>query len=224
MHPKTFHGMKKVFVADNQYITRKGVIEILAENGCVSIQTVSGKKELIESLQSFPDSFVVLDYTLFDFRSVDEIYILNERFRAAKWLLFSTELSIDFLRQIYFSAPNFSILYKDSTENEILTGFSEFLSERRYICNIVSNALLNNLYKQNAETQKAHLTSTEQEILKDIASGKTTKEIAEARHVSVHTVVSHRKNIFRKIDVNNIHEATKYAVKAGLVDLSDYFI
>ena len=68
------------------------------------------------------------------------------------------------------------------------------------------------------------MTSTEQEILKDIASGKTTKDIAEARHISTHTVVSHRKNIFRKIEVNNVHEATKYAVKAGLVDLSDYFI
>jgi predicted esterase YcpF (UPF0227 family) len=52
----------------------------------------------------------------------------------------------------------------------------------------------------------------------------TAKEIADLRCLSFHTVNTHRKNIFRKIQVNNIHEATKYAVKAGLIDLVDYFI
>ena len=212
-----------MLIADNQYVTRRGVKVMLEEFGIKESQYVSDKKELIEKLRTYPESFVVLDYTLFDFRSVDELFIFNERFPDARWLLFSNELSSDFLRQVYFSAPNFSIIYKDSSENEINTGFSEFLEGRRYVCNLVSNALLNTLYKQSAEKQKAHLTSTEQEILKDIASGKTTKDIAEARHISTHTVVSHRKNIFRKIEVNNVHEATKYAVKAGLVDLSDYF-
>ena len=74
------------------------------------------------------------------------------------------------------------------------------------------------------QQQSAPLTATEKQILAAIASGKTTKEIAQERYVSTHTVVTHRKNIFRKIQVNNIHEATKYAVKAGLIDLVDYFI
>ncbi len=216
--------MKRILIADNQYITRKGITAILGEKEDCIIRHVSAKKELIEFLRDFPDSFVVLDYTLFDFRSIDELFILNTRFPNAQWMLFSVELSTEFLRQVYFNTPNFSILYKDSSESEITAGFSDFIRGQRVVCSIVSNALLNNLYKQNTEKQKANLTSTEQEILKDIASGKTTKEIAESRHISTHTVVSHRKNIFRKIDVNNIHEATKYAVKAGLVDLSDYFI
>ena len=216
--------MKRILIADNQYITRRGVWAILAEKEDCIIRNVSEKKELIDFLKDFPDSLVVLDYTLFDFRSIDELFILNTRFPNVQWMLFSVELSTEFLRQIYFNTPNFSILYKDSSQNEIIAGFSDFLNGQRIVCSIVSNALLNNLYKQNTEKQKANLTSTEQEILKDIASGKTTKEIAESRHISSHTVVSHRKNIFRKIEVNNIHEATKYAVKAGLVDLSDYFI
>ena len=51
----------------------------------------------------------------------------------------------------------------------------------------------------------------ETEILKDIALGMTTKEIAEKRISSFHTINTHRKNIFRKLGVNNAHEATKYA-------------
>ena len=41
---------------------------------------------------------------------------------------------------------------------------------------------------------------------------------------SFHTINSHRKNIFRKLGVNNAHEATKYAMKAGIVDLVEYYI
>ena len=41
---------------------------------------------------------------------------------------------------------------------------------------------------------------------------------------SVHTIISHKKNIFRKIEVNNVYEATKYALHAGLVDLMEYYI
>ena len=52
----------------------------------------------------------------------------------------------------------------------------------------------------------------------------TTKEIAEKRVSSFHTVNTHRKNIFRKLQVNNVHEATRYAFRAGLIDAAEYYI
>ena len=80
--------------------------------------------------------------------------------------------------------------------------------------------------KRAGEVKKSDnkLTVTEQEILKEIAMGKTTKEIAAKRFVSSHTIMTHRKNIFRKLNVNNIHEATKYAMRAGIVDMAEYYI
>ena len=69
-----------------------------------------------------------------------------------------------------------------------------------------------------------NLTVTEREILKLMALGKTTKEIAAERFLSVYTVMTHRKNIFRKLEVNNVHEATKYALRAGIVDVVEYYI
>jgi DNA-binding NarL/FixJ family response regulator len=49
------------------------------------------------------------------------------------------------------------------------------------------------------------------------------KEIAAARNSSVHTIITHKKNIFRKIDVHNTYEATHYALRTGLIVL-DYYI
>ena len=99
--------------------------------------------------------------------------------------------------------------------------------KERFICNHVSNLLLsgnNQSAAPHPTLQNALLTPAERSILKEIALGKTTKEIAAERNLSFHTVNSHRKNIFRKLNVNNAHEATKYAMKAGIVDLVEYYI
>jgi DNA-binding CsgD family transcriptional regulator len=68
------------------------------------------------------------------------------------------------------------------------------------------------------------LTNTEREIVIAIAMGKSTKEIAAERCSSVHTITTHRKNIFRKLGVNTAHEVTKYALRCGLVDSSEFYI
>jgi DNA-binding CsgD family transcriptional regulator len=78
--------------------------------------------------------------------------------------------------------------------------------------------------QQEEEAQPSILTDTEREIVKAIAQGKTTKEIAEERFSSVHTITTHRKNIFRKLNVNTAHEVIKYALRAGLVDSSEFYI
>lgn len=52
----------------------------------------------------------------------------------------------------------------------------------------------------------------------------TTKEIAQKRVSSFHTVNTHRKNIFRKLNVNNAYEAVRYALRAGIVDAAEYYI
>jgi DNA-binding NarL/FixJ family response regulator len=68
------------------------------------------------------------------------------------------------------------------------------------------------------------LTASEQLVLHEIAKGKTTKEIAFERNLSFHTINTHRKNIFRKLEVNNVHEAIKYALRTGIIDLTEYYI
>ncbi len=217
--------MNNIILADNQDITKLGwmyLIGQLAESK--KLNEVSEKKDLINLLLSDSDALVILDYTLFDFESINELIILQTRFPDTSWLLFSEELSDDFLRNLLYNTHSFSVLLKDDTIDEIRTGFKEALKGTRYICNHVSNVLLDNSKKSLARSPGQILTVTEQEILKEMALGKTTKEIALKRYVSVHTIMTHRKNIFRKIEVNNIHEATKYAMRAGIVDLAEYYI
>lgn len=179
------------------------------------------KAELMLALKDNDDTVVVLDYTSFDINDTDELLILQQRFTHTRWLLFSEDLSADFVRVLIASSMQFSILLKESPMSEIKEAMKFCIHGNRYICQRMTEVLL--APTQDVE-EKINLTKTETEILKDIALGMTTKEIAEKRFSSFHTVNTHRKNIFRKLNVNNVHEATKYALRAGLVDTAEYYI
>lgn len=223
---KTTSDQINVLLADNQYITAAGWKHLLnhwSEN--ISISEVSNKTELIRNLESSEINLVVLDYLLFDFNDLNVFNILQQRFSNVHWLFFSDEMSEDFVKQIILNSNNVSFLLKDSYTEEYHAFLKEFQKGNRYICTHISNLLLSSQYNNAvSKAKKVILTATETEILKEISLGKTTKEIAEKRHISVHTVMTHRKNIFRKIEVNSVHEATKYAMRAGIVEMAEYYI
>ena len=65
------------------------------------------------------------------------------------------------------------------------------------------------------------LPDRESEILVSVAKGMTNKEIADAHHISVHTVISHRKNITRKTGIKTVSGLTVYALLNNLIDQSE---
>lgn len=215
---------KNVIIADRQDITRIGIQSLISSSkGDFPVWAVDNKVELLKLLVAMPDALVILDYVLFDFTSADELLNAASKFDQSHWLLFSEELSEDFLRRVVLNCNSFSIVLKSNDLDEINTSLVHTLRGERFICSRVTNQLLQH-HKTASEKSDIILTATEKEILKEIASGKTTKEIAFNRNLSFHTVITHRKNIFRKLDVNNVHEAIKYAMRAGIVDVAEYYI
>ena len=210
-----------IILADNQDITRAGLLYVFEQLGVENVVTATDKAALLDKLRDNPCSVVILDYTLFDFSGDSELLILGERFKNAFLVLFSEELSLDFVRRMVGTSLSVSVLLKESPMSEITDCLKQALAHKRYICQRMLEMML---VPANTLESKVPLTKTETEILRDIALGMTTKEIAEKRFSSFHTVNTHRKNIFRKIEVNNVHEATKYAIKSGLVDTADYYI
>jgi len=212
----------KILLADKQDITRAGLSYVIQQLGKdVETKFTEDKAELMLALREDEDSLVILNYTLFDINDADELLILNQRFPETRWLLFSEDLSADFVRVLIASSMQFSILLKESPMMEIKEAIRYCMSGNRFICQRMTEVLL---APSHDKEEKVNLTKTETEILKDIALGMTTKEIAEKRFSSFHTVNTHRKNIFGKLGVNNVHEATKYALRAGLVDSAEYYI
>ena len=213
--------MAKYIIADNQEITRFAIDSLLKQDEDNQIYRASDKTSLVEQLKAHENAIVVLDYTLFDFADEDQLLIVSERFSLSQWLLFSEELTPQFLRRVIYSSHQFSIVFKDGPLKDLRDALQDMGHHQRFISQRALEVLIT---QQQDEEKPDLLTATEAEIVKAIAQGKTTKEIAEERFSSVHTITTHRKNIFRKLGVNTAHEVIKYAIRAGLVDPSEFYI
>jgi len=210
---------------DNQEITHLGMECLLHQLvNTAKIHCASAKKELHTLLHRYPSSVVILDYTLSDFNDVWELLNIVQRYPTTQWIVFSDELSDEFLTQIYVSSQTIGILLKDASVAECKLAIDLSLREERYI----NEKMIQNLSGKSKPTQrndeKKVLSETEQTILRLMSLGKTTKEIASERNLSFHTINTHRKNIYHKLEVNNLHEATKYALRAGILSVAEYMI
>ena len=215
--------MRHLILADNQAITRLGVKYLALEAGreLSSIKEAVGLQELSMMLSSYPDSVVIIDYTLFDC-TADQLWILKERFPQSVFVLFSDALSESFIRRMVLGGIQFSLLFKDSDVHEAAACLDEAGQGRQYICMKAKSWLYEK--ERDAVSDMPQLTMTEKEVLRSLTLGKTTKEIAAERFLSVYTVMTHRKNIFRKLNVNNAQEAIRYALRAGIVNVAEYCI
>ena len=214
--------MKNIIIADNQDITQAGMAYVLSKRDNISCRVARNKSELILLLSDCPEAVVILDYTLFDISSESDLLNIGQRFPLAHLILWSEELSVDFIRHLVNASNRISVLMKDAKMTEIEQCLDYVLQGQRFLCQHATNMILAPTVSVDNET--VALTKTETEILKEIALGATTREIAEKRFSSFHTVNTHRKNIFRKLGVNNVHEAIRYAMRSGLVDAAEYYI
>ena len=213
--------MRHYIIADNQELTRFALESLLKKDEENVVLRAFDKAELVALLVEHENAVVLLDYTLFDFADEDQLLIVAERFNLSQWILISDELTPQFIRRVVYSSHQFSMLFKDGPLSEVKDALRAVSRHTRYL----SQRALETIITQQQEEEKPDiLTQTEKEIVKLIAIGKTTKEIAAERFSSIHTVTTHRKNIFRKLGINTAHEAVKYALRAGLIDPSEFYI
>ena len=215
--------MKVCILADNQFVTNQGLNALCKEIGVEIVVWAKTMNELQEKLKAFPQAFVVLDYTLFDFASMQQMLNVRSAAKETCWLLFSSELSEHFLRYVLLSDPAINVVMKNDPEEEVRLALQSTADKTPYVCEYAEQVLRNDGLA-GAGAPPVCLTAMEKVILHEIARGKTTKEIAYEKNLSFHTVNSHRKNIFRKLEINNVHEAIKYAVRAGIFDVAEYYI
>ena len=213
--------MRNYIIADNQELTGYALQSLLKRDEGSAVFRAVDKAGLIELLKGHEDAVVFLDYTLFDFSDEDQLLIVAERFSLSEWILISDELTPQFIRRVVYSSHQFSLVFKDGPMSEIREALQAVSRHTRFLSQRALEAIIS---QQQDDEKPDILTATETEIVKAIAQGKTTKEIAAERFSSIHTVTTHRKNIFRKLGINTAHEAVKYALRAGLIDASEFYI
>ncbi|MDD4777595.1 MAG: response regulator transcription factor [Fermentimonas sp.] len=215
--------MGRVYIiADNQDITRLGLISLLKEYETqVNIVVVENYSKMLLMLRQFPESVVIVDYSLFDFSSTAHFLNIKSGAKESSWLLFSDEPEVRFLRQLLQSDSTISVVLKHNSKSSILDAIMCVAENEVYWCDFAESVMKAGVPQSKVPDK---LTPSEANILREIALGKTTKEIAVEKNLSFHTVNTHRRNIYRKLGVNSVNEVTRYALQAGLIDQLEYYI
>jgi DNA-binding NarL/FixJ family response regulator len=214
---------KKILIADSQYLISRSLAELLSEKyQFVVKEIVTNRKELERSVKEGELSLMIIDVNHFDFEdntdlknvivpgSIPVLVLTNSLTRSELAGLDSIGIR--------------NILFKSSNETEILTAIDHTLQGKKFYGREVMEILLEKGDWKKEMQENTSLTPAEIEIVKLIAEGMTTKEIASRKNVSFHTIMTHRKNIFRKARVNNASELVMYAIRAGIIDTIEYQI
>lgn len=209
---------RQIILADRHDVTRLGLRCIVERSllamPSIAVREASKRTDLLQLLDSASLSVVFIDHDSFVVNE-NEMFALSERYPQTMWVMFSETLTDTFVRSLSKNR-HFSIVMKGGPAYEIASALRCALTGERFLCHHIADILL------APPEEDAGLTATETEVLRLIAFGKSVKEIAAERNSSIHTITTHKKNIFRKLNVNTIYEATKYALRAGLVDMTEY--
>lgn len=214
---------KNIVVWGTSFLVAEGLKSVLGNTGRFTVEEPDGSLDQLTDLAGDhkPDALIV-DAVALESGSFDFEKLINISNSPVVLLLLDTITRSEF--QKYSEAGIENILLKNASGQEIINAVESAVNRRKYYSSEILDMILESIEAKQPVKSEVKLTSSEKEIVRLIAGGLTTKEIAARRNVSFHTVNTHRKNIFRKLKVNSASELIMKAIKAGWIDNIEYYI
>ncbi len=209
VHPLFREGLKTIIGRDQRY-------EIVAEAG-------SGQKALDKAQKVRPDLMMV-DLSLPDMSGIQLTRRIFEKLPQIKIIIVTMHSKVDYMAEA-FQAGATGFVIKESAAEGLLKGIETVLKGDYFLDSAVSAQVVETLKKLPGKETKindAHygtLTAREQEVLRLLAEGLSSKEIAKKLFISPKTVENHRANLMNKLELHSTIELVRYAAKLGLIDV-----
>jgi DNA-binding NarL/FixJ family response regulator len=213
-------GKLRIAIADPQYLTCTAVNSILTESYSIEIINTHFQ-DLLDRLLKKPVHMLIFDPAYPGLESLTQIAQLKTLVPFIM-ILINEITSSDF--EVLTTAGIENIILKSIDRDELVYAVEQTLKGKKYYSEEILDLIVGKRASGSISTTTHRLTSTEMEIVKLIADGLTTKEIAVKKFISYHTVMTHRKNIFRKTGISSVSELIIYAIKAGWIDNIEYYI
>jgi len=214
----------QVLIADSQFLITESLKLIMLNDGrFVVSKIVTEKNDLIETLKLNNTSILIIDPSLVDIAGYSELNDIKCSFPDLKLLIITNNVTRKELHEFNSIGIN-NIILKTEGKEEIIEALDATVNGKKYYSNELLDLLFESNEKKIVGEEMGQLTNSELEIVRLIADGLTTKEIAVRKFISFHTVISHRKNIFRKLGVTSISELIMYSIKTGLINTIEYNI
>ncbi|MBI1191963.1 MAG: response regulator [Bacteroidetes bacterium] len=208
----------RILLADSQYLVREGLKAIVSGNKDMEVVGEAGDAVTMgEMLLALQPDLVILDHDTAEFYGDASMHELLDMAGSVRFLIISQDHHRGRITSLLERGVN-AFLTKYCDEGEIVSAIRAAIKGEKYFCSKVLDILIDSVREDARETcAPSCLTLREIEIVRLIASGAKTRDVAGQLHLSPHTVNTHRKNIFKKLGIRSGNELVLYALNTGIL-------
>lgn len=212
----------KIILADDHLIVRQAIRNLLAaEPDMEVIAEADNGRAAMRLVQKLKPQVVIMDISMRNLNGIEATRQILAESPEVKIIALSMHSdSLFVLNMLKAGAKGY--LQKDGASvEELIKAIRTVVAKKTYLSPEVSDIMISSFVSQcnNIPSGFSILSVRERDVLKLLAEGNTTIQIANSLHVSLKTVESYRKQIMTKVGIHNVAGLTKYAVCQGLITL-----
>jgi DNA-binding NarL/FixJ family response regulator len=219
----------RILLADDHALFREGVRSLLETQADIEVvgEVADGRAAVQQAVALHPD-VVLMDITMPLLDGIEATRQIAQRDPAVRVLVLTMHDNEDvFLRALGAGAAGYVL--KKSGGGELMSAIRSTHEGNSYLSPYLAKALMTDYLQRGDRPPGApadpavvpgkRLSAREQEILKLIAEGHSSREIAEMLDLSVKTVHNHRTRLMTKLDIHRNADLVRYAIRLGMVEV-----
>lgn len=215
----------RVLLVDDHAILREGVHALLAREADITVVGEAGDgQEALEQVPRLRPDVVIMDIVMPRMNGLEATRIIREKYPHVRVLILSMYDDHEYVVQIIQAGASGYVLKRVVTE-DLVRAIHEVHAGESFLYPPIAAKLIGDYLRVTVGGHAGSsgggevITAREREILRLIAEGNSNQQIAERLGLSRKTVDSHRANAMRKLDLHDVTEVVKYAIRTGMISL-----
>ncbi len=209
----------RVLLVDDHKLIRAGIRSLLEDLPAVEVVAEAGEGgEGLELIKIHQPDVVLLDITMPGMNGIEVAARVRKECPQVRVLILSMHTNEEYVLQALRAGAT-GYLLKDAYTSELELAINAVSRGEIYLSPAVSRYVVADYAPRNdgRANTLAILTPRQREVLKLIAEGNSTKEIAHLLKVSVKTIETHRSEVMMRLEINNLAGLIRYAIRLGLI-------
>ena len=208
----------KVFLVEDHNMVRQALYtQLEQESGIEIVGEASDGRTAIDLIPAYQPDIVIVDVGLPDLSGIEVTRQIRATHPQVKFVALSEHADKRFVDGL-FEAGGSAYLLKTNFINELVEALWEVQAGRQYVSSQLTNPIVPSQLHSTVADESSPLTRSERVVLRLVAAGKTSLQIAKELHVTKKTIDTHRQHIMDKLNLHSATALTAYAIREGLVD------